>query len=641
MKLFSDLFPPATRRLQLMFSPTFKSTFQAKFRAMFSWITLIAMLTTLSACVDNNNDNDSNNTDDTGEVIIGLTDAPGDFTTYTVDVKSLTLTKANGAVVKTVPLSTRVDFAQYTEMTEFLTAATVPRGVYVSATMTVDYSDADIQVEDDNGNAIPVSVVQDEEGNTLGEIDLSVHLDGQRALLIAPGIPAHLTLDFDLNATNHVDLNNGRPIITVSPKLLAEVNTESSKIHRARGPLKSVNIADSSFRLIIRPFVHALNSIDERFGTLKVNTTDDTVFDIDGSLLQGSAGLAELDQQIPLTAVVVLGELKSDPRRFEATEVRAGSSVTGGTLDAVTGNVISRSGDVVTIKGATLIRQNGSAVFNDEVQVTLGNDTQVRRRLSMDTLGKDDISVGQRITVFGTLVEDQPQNLVLDATSGFAHLLFTTLRATVVSTSPMLVDLQSIDGRRIALFDFTGTGASEDADPQNYEIDTGTINLSNIDINDVVKVRGFVKPYANTESADFSARTLVNVSALPGTLLVGWPDTSASAINIDETDANISLDLTGVGVFHHISRAGVVIDLTQLGMATTLQSDATNGIFFIKQNGVWQLHTSFANYLSDLQARLDDGTLVRGVSARGTFDDNTATMTVKSMTVYMVDPGTM
>jgi hypothetical protein len=64
-------------------------------------------------------------------------------------------------------------------------------------------------------------------------------------------------------------------------------------------------------------------------------------------------------------------------------------------------------------------------------------------------------------------------------------------------------------------------------------------------------------------------------------------------------------------------------------------------MFFIKQNDVWQLHTSFANYLSDLQARLDNGAMVRGVGARGTFDDNTATMTVKSMTVYLLDAGAM
>jgi hypothetical protein len=55
-------------------------------------------------------------------VVIALTDAEGDFASYTVDVLSLTLTTANGAVVETLPLSTRVDFARYTDLTEFLSA---------------------------------------------------------------------------------------------------------------------------------------------------------------------------------------------------------------------------------------------------------------------------------------------------------------------------------------------------------------------------------------------------------------------------------------------------------------------------------------------------------------------------------------
>ena len=192
-----------------------------------SFLVLFAIVTMITALPGCNKDDNNSQANETGELTIGLTDAPGDFTTYTVDVVSLTLTKANGAVVETVPETTRVDFAQYTEMTEFLTAATVPSGFYVKATLTLDYSNADIQVEDDNGDAVPVSVIQDEQGSAIGEMELSVRLEGLRALLIAPGIPAHLTLDFDLNATNVVDLNNGSPIVTVSPELLAEVNALS------------------------------------------------------------------------------------------------------------------------------------------------------------------------------------------------------------------------------------------------------------------------------------------------------------------------------------------------------------------------------------------------------------------------------
>ena len=632
MNLFHSLFP------SLFFSPD-----RRKLRSLSAFVTTLAMLAALSAC-NSSSDSSNNSASDSGEVTIGLTDAPGDFTTYTVDVVSLTLTKANGAVVETVPVKTRVDFAHYTDMTEFFTAATIPSGTYVSATLTLDYSNADIQVEGDDGSSIPVSILQDEDGTALTMLELNVHLEDKNALFIAPGIPAHLNLDFDLNASNSVDLNNGSPIVTVSPYLLADVNVESSKLVRARGPLKSVDTAASSFTLVIRPFVHALTGGDARFGLLNVTTADNTVFDINGSVFQGGAGLTELSQQTALTAVVVIGDLKFNPRRFEATEVRAGSSVAGGTLDAVTGSVISRAGDVLTVKGATLIRQDGSAVFNDDVTVTVGDNTIVHKQLSMGAVTIADISVGQRITLFGSITSDQPQNMTMDATNGYAHLLFTSLRATVNGTSPLTLNVQSINGRRIALFDFSGTGATENADPANYEIDTGAINIDSITNGDVVKVRGFVKPFGKTDSADFSAQTIVNVSDIPGSLVVGWPQTSITALSFDPNAQNITLDLNGVGLFHHVSRAGVVIDLTQLATPTSIEagngSAKLGGMYFIVQNGGWKLHTSFGNYLNDLQSRLDQGALVRGVAARGIFDDSSAVMTASRITVNLTTPST-
>ena len=61
-----------------------------------------------------------------GTVLLGLTDADGDFLNYTVDVVSLSLETANGRVVEPLPRSTRIDFTEYVDLTELLTAATVP-----------------------------------------------------------------------------------------------------------------------------------------------------------------------------------------------------------------------------------------------------------------------------------------------------------------------------------------------------------------------------------------------------------------------------------------------------------------------------------------------------------------------------------
>jgi hypothetical protein len=43
------------------------------------------------------------------------------------------------------------------DLTEFVTAATIPSGTYVSATLNLDYTNADIQVDDGNGAPVAPS----------------------------------------------------------------------------------------------------------------------------------------------------------------------------------------------------------------------------------------------------------------------------------------------------------------------------------------------------------------------------------------------------------------------------------------------------------------------------------------------------
>jgi len=62
------------------------------------------------------------------------------------------------------------------------------------------------------------------------------------------------------------------PVVTVEPFLVAHVNQEDPKIHRVRGPLKSVNQNNSSYQVILCPY-HRLTG---DFGTLTVFTNQDT-----------------------------------------------------------------------------------------------------------------------------------------------------------------------------------------------------------------------------------------------------------------------------------------------------------------------------------------------------------------------------
>lgn len=596
---------------------------------------------------------DKNSTEGDGEVVIGLTDAEGDFASYTVDVLSLTLTKANGAVVETLPLATRVDFAQYTELTEFLTAATVPNGIYVKASMVLDYSDADIWVENAAGDAVRVDNIVDVNGMAVTQLDVAVNLEGRNKLLVAPGIPSHLTLDFDLKASNTVSFDGaGVPTQVVSPFLLADVELDSPKLHRLRGPLASVDVAGNSFDVILRPFHHVLNTDHHRhFGQLEVVTNDATLFEVNGENYQGQAGLVAMEAQPSFAATIVIGDLKFNPRRFEAREVYLGSSVPGGELDVVTGNVIARSGDSLTVKGATLVRAGGSVIFNDEVTVNLGDMTSVKRQLSMaNDYDIDDVSVGQRIRVFGVLTNDLASQLEMDAgvsNLGRVNMQLTTLRGTVVGVVgipeaplPFVMNVQAIDGRHIGLFDFSGTGdvPANDSDPTFYEIDTATLDVSGFADGAPIRVRGFVRPFGQVTalaSSDFEAQTVVDVTALKAVMAVGWQPSSATAID-SISAAGLSLNLNGIGVFHHVARARVAIDLNT---ATTVPQIVPHndgaGLYWLSQSGSYQLHTDFATFAADLEARLIGGALVKNVLAHGLYDDASATISAGFVSIAL------
>src|SRR5215831_9892215 len=139
------------------------------------------------------------NDDDTGTVNVGLTDAAGDFLSYTVDVTSLSLTKDDGTVVETLPQRTRVDLAQLTDLSEFITAASVPSGTYVSATLNLDYAGADIEVDDGTGAAIKVAAanIRDAQAGQVSTLSMVVRFDAGAPLKIAPFTPVLLDLDFN------------------------------------------------------------------------------------------------------------------------------------------------------------------------------------------------------------------------------------------------------------------------------------------------------------------------------------------------------------------------------------------------------------------------------------------------------------
>ena len=610
---------------------------------------MILALVTLAACGGGGGEDPANEQDtaesEAGDLLISLTDAEGDFLSYTVDVTSLVLTRRDGTIVETVPESTRVDFAQYTELSEFFTAATVPSGVYTSGVLSIDYSEASIFVENVDGDAVEVQSLRDEEGEAIATLDVSVHLNGRNELVIAPGIPSHLMLDFDLKSSNHVEFDDeGQPIVTVEPVLLADVNIEHDKIHRIRGGLTGVDVDNQTIELLVRPFRHAMRFDGERFGELNVTVHDETQYWIDDEQYLGAEGLTLMSEQPRFTAVVAWGEIKVNPLRFIADEVHAGSSVAGGEKDIVKGNIVQRNGDIITIKGGALIRDAESMIFNESISVRLSESTTVSKQASEEEAAIIDLSIGQKVMVFGDLVDSEVPDLEMDAENGHVFMEFTTLKGTAVlnqesqSVLPLTMDLQRIDRRSIDLFDFTGTKAEGEADPHHYVIDTGDSALENIGEHTPIKVRGFPSAYGHDGEFDFTARTVVDVSARKAVLTTSWSPASADAFSII-SDEKLVLNLAeDLGRFHGVNQGGVMIDLVDLDVIPEIQpEEGGEGIFMIEFNHSVQLWTTFADFSQDILSRLERGELIKGVRARGAFDEETGVMTSSRVVVKMVN----
>ncbi len=597
------------------------------------YLTIIASIVMLSACGGSGagtvvDEPTANN--DEGVVYIGLTDAEGDFAAYTVDVLSLRLERANGTTVETIPLTTRVDFTELTEVTELLSIATVPAGNYVAASIRLDFTDAQVIVQDEAGNVAEAELI-DEAGAPLGEYEMRLQLTNSDVIRVARGIPAAFSLDFDLDASNTIDDTVMPPVVTVSPLLLATAELEEDREHRVRGVIESVDEAAMTVALKVRPFFRRTGD----FGEFTLNVSADTQYEIDGQGYTGNDGLAAMAMLDENTPVVANGSISR--RSMTADIVIAGSSVPWANQDVVKGVVTARDADSLTVSGAQIEFGDGRVRFAGDFTVLLGDGTTVSAPgVDNADLSTQSISVGQRIIAFGELANDQ----TIDASADRIVMRYSQFTAGVAQVQPLAAELFLYNGRRPAIYDFAGTGVdgSFDADPDFYEIDTGTLSLNGITEDDLIRVRGLVAPFG-AAPADFTARTVIDIdfARRAGELTVLWPidapsatpfiSTSASEINVDITDSREFLRVRGVPRQFTNPLDMLTLNATPGGRGTYAVS--------VRGSGVVTVYRQFADLVEALNVELESGNALQRIHARvGYTGDTDALVTVRASFVF-------
>ena len=548
------------------------------------------------------------------------------FASYVVNLDSIVLTDAVGNQYTAMATIEPVDFVKLSNIAELWGSATLPADTYVSATITLDYTIAAVALLV-NGVPTPATVVVPGE-TTPTTVAVTVAFDPSNPLVITNSYATtnaqRLALDFDLAASNVVNLSTSPATVTVTPFFRISNAAADTRLIRIRGPLVNSNATTGTYSIYERPFYDEVNNI----GTISLFTSPDTIFNIDGTTYTGgAAALAAISQlSAGVTATVAYTTFEVTPSSNNGSGQPTGTagifssvySVVGGTVETnytenLEGDVIARNGTILTmanstVAGATVNLSQGYFEYvpasstnpTAQTQVLVGPGTIVSAEgtAKLNNLDYNSIAVGQHITAVGTFLLSSTGIFTIDAvspttgsTAGQVRLQSTPLFGQLQSsaTGSLTLNLQTIDNLPASLFDFAGdgTGAAEDPVASAYLVDTsnaGTVDLTGAAAGTSLWVDGYTSGFGKAPPDFLSFPNLkfppspnqvvsgVNQEAVvPASLQVIWTSPGTTTPFASSSNTSFSIDGTSAGLASAAIQIGPeVIPLSSLATAVTV-----------------------------------------------------------------------
>jgi hypothetical protein len=543
-----------------------------------------------------------------GVAWVTLSDTPGDFTSYIVNVDSVTLTGKNVGVISAVAAVETVDFTKLNNISELWSAASIPNDTYTTAAITLDYTSANISVM---VNGVPQkATVEAADGSPVTTVTVTLNLDATNQLVVLPTYATtdaqRLAIDFDLPASNTVDLTVSPAVVRVTPYLTIATSAPDNKPIRVRGPLINSSVNVGTYTVYVRPFNDEIDSL----GTLTIFNGPNTIYSINGTAYTGAAGLTVLSQLSAgstLTAAYTTFEPTATPvavaGKFNSVYVVAGSTLEDFYTEGLEGDVIARTGNTLTVRGATLVQnaaEVSSYINTPDAVVLLGPGTIVTAddTASFAGLNYNSISVGQHIIARGIYSLPASGVTTLDATgtsstnTGSVRILPSHLFGPLVSsaTGSLVMDLESINNWPVSVFNFAGTGVStaQDASPADYAVDTGTLALpagtvagTSLWVDGAMNAFGSAPPDFTATAVNTEATVQVaggtttcgqaNFVCVPASLQVAWSGAGTTAPFATFTDSGLTINLSSANFSSGVIRIGPEsIDLTSLAATPTI-----------------------------------------------------------------------
>ncbi len=610
-----------------------------------------------------------------GNVWVTVTDQPGDFASYVVNIDSITLNRTDGYVATALYTPETVDFAQLGNISELWGTGQVPYGTYTSATIVLDYTYAAISVLV-NGQPQKVNVVGPT-GAAVTTVNVIVNFDPANPLVLANTFAAsnavRLALDFNLAAsTSSLNLSTNPATLTVNPYLTAAVGSApDNKLIRIRGPLINSSVDLDTFTVYLRPFSDEFNNL----GTVTLFGDANTLYTLNGQTFLGQAGINAISQASAGTTVVaayatfqptlVVPELIPPVIAgvFNAKYMIGGSTLEDVFSQGLGGEVVARNGNTLTLRGSTgFYNQAGLFFFNDtDTTVTVGPKTQVTADDTPGTtpLNYQSIAVGQHIEARGLAAFSPSGNgsiISLDATSntpavpGSVRLVSTSLWGTLVSSGngSLTLNLSTIDNYPVSNYNFAGNGTSSatDSNPANYLVNTTGLTLpAGLTAGSPVWIDGATTGFG-AAPPDFNAYDVNSESGVPASLRVTWSAATAAPFST-LTSTAMAIDLANPSLTSALIRIGPEsVDLHTLPASPQIvplpPSATTTGLppvfapLFSVGNPLTTINCFgvYSAYLQALTTKLASNGAVQ-FEARGYFDRGTNTFNASSINVVL------
>jgi len=502
---------------------------------------------------------------------VTLSDTPGDFTSYTVNVDSVTLTgKANGVITAVGTVET-VDFTKLKNISELWSAASIPNDTYTAATIVLDYTAANIAVMV-NGAPVKATVI-DTTGAAVTTQTINVTLDPANPLIIVPTYAStsaqRVAIDLNLAASNVVNMATSPPTVTVKPFMTVATSAPDTKPVRVRGPLINSSVNVGTYSVYVRPFFDEVNAL----GSLSLFNDANTVYQINGTSYVGTPGLTVMSQ-LPAGNTVTAAYTTYQPTPtpsttagiFHATYVVGGSTLEDFYTQGLEGDVIARTGNALTLIGSTLQLNDGTSSYNEaNAVVLLGTATIVTAQdnATLTGLNYNSVSVGQHIIARGIYELPASGVVTLDATgasstnTGSVRIESTELWGSLVSSAAgsLVLNLQTIENWPVSSYNFTGNGANAVV-PANYAVNTGALAVPAGTVAGApLWIDGFSAPFGSAPP-DFDAFAINTELSVPASLQVDWTSAgtttpfatlAATGLTIDRSNANYSAGVIRIG----------------------------------------------------------------------------------------------